>query len=194
MGTSGTGKCIFLYDQEIAKCSVIEGDLARLECFDGLSNSLGLNKPKIITPSIEGNGDWDISIKNNPVDDTKTVFLFLKSESGTSKWGKEPSLMIRCASNTTDLYINWHDYLGSDVYVLTRIGSEKAETKEWTLSTDKKSSFYPESPIRFIKKMINHNKLLAEVTPYNESPMTTIFKITGLVNAIKPIQETCNWK
>jgi type VI secretion system protein VasI len=181
-------------DKDIAKCSAIEGDLARLECFDNLSRSRGLNKPQNITPSITGKGDWHIFIDKNPVDDTRTVHLGLQAGSEHSRGDETPLLIIRCKSNETDLYIVWHDYLGSEAYVLTRIGDEKAETKEWSLSTKSEATIYPASPIAFIKKVMTHDQLIAEVTPYNENPVTLIFKTTGLVNAIKPVQETCHWK
>ncbi|WP_257025488.1 type VI secretion protein [Pseudoalteromonas sp. MIP2626] len=41
--------------------------------------------------------------------------------------------------------------------------------------------------------MLTSDKLVAQVTPYNESPATAIFNTTGLKNAIKPLRETCNW-
>jgi type VI secretion system protein VasI len=37
------------------------------------------------------------------------------------------------------------------------------------------------------------DNLVAQITPYNESPVTAIFDTSGLENAIKPLRETCNW-
>ncbi|XPP91702.1 hypothetical protein ACN08N_17410 [Photobacterium leiognathi subsp. mandapamensis] len=41
--------------------------------------------------------------------------------------------------------------------------------------------------------MESSNKLIAQITPYNENPLTAIFDTKGLSNALAPLRETCNW-
>jgi hypothetical protein len=60
------------------------------------------------------------------------------------------------------------------------------------MSTDSQATFHPQA-IPFLKSLVQANKLVAQVTPYNASPVTAIFDTTGLGNAIKPLRETCNW-
>ena len=101
-------------------------------------------------------------------------------------------MVARCQSNKTNVYINWGEYLGREAIVLTRIGNNKANTSKWGISTDSKATFN-NKPITFLKTMSKSNKLVAQITPYNESPVTAIFDISGLDNALKPLRETCNW-
>ncbi|MGU3237515.1 hypothetical protein FA893_07430 [Photobacterium damselae subsp. piscicida] len=138
------------------------------------------------------NGKWDVRSTLNPIDDSKTVTLSLSADSGKGRWGDRISLIIRCKSNKTDLYINWNDFLGSEASVLTRIGNAKASTAYWPLSTDKKATF-KNQPIPFIKKMMKSNKMVAQVTPYNENPVTAVFDTKGLNAAIFSLRETCHW-
>ena len=180
-------------DKEVAICAVKEGDLARLACYDEIAKKYGLSGPQVQPTKLSGTGKWRVSAETNPIDDSKTVSLVLISDSGRSKWGKPVAIIIRCMSNKTELYINWNDYLGSSASVLTRIGKNRAVTKNWSLSTDSQATFYPTGTINFIKEMMDSNKLVAQVTPYNESPVTAIFDTTGLSNAIKPLRETCSW-
>lgn len=179
-------------ENELAKCAVIDGDLARLECFDKLAKSKHLDGRQLQPVSISGKGKWQVSVDVNPVDDSKTVTLVLDADSGKNRWGKAVYLVARCKSNSTDLYIGWNDYLGSEAVVLTRVGDNKAITQNWSLSTDKKASFHGK-PIPFLKEMLTSPKLVAQITPYNESPVTAVFNTAGLENAIKPLRETCNW-
>ncbi|WP_075180167.1 type VI secretion system-associated protein TagO [Neptunomonas phycophila] len=179
-------------EKEYAKCAVIDGDLARLECFDGLAKVKKLDGRQAQPTRIDGKGKWNVSVDINPVDDSKTVTLVLDADSGRSRWGKSVFLVVRCKSNSTDLYIGWNDYLGSEADVLTRVGDNKALTSRWSMSTDSKATFHPK-PIPFLKKMLQSTKLVAQVTPYNESPVTAIFNTQGLENAIKPLRETCGW-
>jgi type VI secretion system protein VasI len=179
-------------DKEYAKCAIVEGDLARLECFDNLAKKKNLDGRQAQPASIAGKGKWNVFVDVNPIDDSKTVTLSLDSDSGENRWGESVFLIARCKSNTTDLYIGWNDYLGSEADVLTRVGDNKAITQRWSMSTDKKATFHS-TPISFLKGMLTSTKMVAQVTPYNESPVTAIFNTSGLENAIIPLRETCNW-
>lgn len=179
-------------EKEYAKCAVIKGDLARLECFDGLAKDKKLDGRQVQPTKIDGKGKWKVSVDINPIDDSKTVTLMLTADSGKNRWGESVFLIARCKSNLTDLYIGWNYHLGGEADVLTRTGENKAHTSRWHLSTDKKATFHPK-PIPFLKEMLESTKLVAQVTPYNESPVTAIFDIQGLENAIKPLRETCSW-
>lgn len=178
---------------EYAKCSSKKDDLARLDCFDRLDNNKKSNDHQVQKTALKDKGKWTIRVKKNPIDDSKTVDIMLDADSGKSSYGKGVSLVVRCKSNKTEFYINWNDYLGSEAYVLTRIGNKKSKTKQWELSTDSKATFHPKETISFLKKMMNSDKFLAQVTPYNESPVTAIFSTRGMMEAIKPLRETCHW-
>lgn len=179
-------------EKEYAKCAVIEGDLARLECFDNLAEVKKLDGRQVQPTSIAGKGKWQVSVDVNPIDDSKTVTLVLDADSGKNRWGTTVFLVARCKSNSTELYIGWNDYLGREADVLSRVGDNKAVTERWNLSTDRESTFHRKA-IPFLKEMLTSTKLVAQVTPYIESPVTAVFNTSGLENAIKPLRETCSW-
>lgn len=179
-------------DKEIAACAIVEGDLSRLECYDTLAQRYGLNGPQTKKVNVSGNGKWVVDVATNPIDDSKTVTLLLKADEGKNRWGSPVAMLARCRSNETDLFIVWNDYLGSEADVLSRVGTEKARTRRWSMSTDKKATFHPH-PIAFLKSMMEADSLVTQVTPYNESPVTAVFDIKGLNEAIKPLRETCHW-
>ena len=179
-------------DTKLAKCAVIDGDLSRLECFDKLAKQNNLDGPQSETRLISDSGEWKVDVEVNPIDDSKTVTMILSAVSGRSSWDKTINLIARCKSGKTQLYINWQDYLGSESYVLTRVGKEKAVTRKWLISTDSKATFHPNS-ISFLKEMFTSSKLVAQTTPYGDSPVIAIFDTSGMENAIKPLRETCSW-
>ena len=176
----------------IAKCASLSGDLERLECFDQLAKEYGLAEAATTSLATSDTGNWQVSEKINPIDDSKTVVLRLTASTGHNNFGRKVSFIARCTSGETEAYINWQDYLGSKADVLTRIGSAKATRKRWSLSTDSKATFSP-TPRELLSSMSETTKFIAQVTPYNENPVTAIFNTAGLEAALKPLRETCAW-
>ncbi len=155
--------------------------------FIGMAWGQDDNKIKIMP-----NDKWIISQEINPLDDTKTIALLLQSESGINHYGEKIDLVIRCKSSKIDIFINWGVFLGSDLSLTTRIDKENAVNEEWSLSSNKKASF-SYTPIALTEKLIQSNKYVAKVTPYNENPIVAIFDLKGLVNKIKIFDGHCNF-
>ena len=149
---------------------------------------------KIFIGSHRGNGKWQVSVETNPIDDSKTAFLILAADSGKSKWGDPVFLGIVCKNKETGLVIHWGSNLGSETMILTRVGNDGPVSQEWDLTTDERVIRYPGYAPDFIRSLLPEKRLVAQVTPYNESPVTAVFDLTGLPNAIKPVQETCGWR
>lgn len=179
-------------EKAIAKCAAQSGDLARLSCYDEVAKKAGLF---ISTKTVHagGKGMWEVSTTTNPVDDSKTVTATLDSTSGTNRRRQPITVVLRCQSNKTEMFVVWNDYLGRDNSdVLIRLGDEKAVTESWRNSTDNTATFNPNT-ISTIKKMLTAPKMVLQVTPYNENQVTAVFDLTGTDAAVKPIREQCGW-
>ena len=181
-------------NKEFAACSKIKGTVKRIVCFDLLAEKYRLNKPNRINTNIIGKGKWYVHDSINPVDDSRTTYLSLDSNSKVSKWGKKASLNIRCKSRETEMWVDFKSYLGhKKTTVITRIGKSKAIKREWSNSTDNTAAFFPGYPVREIKKMMASDIYLAQTTPYSDSTRTAIFDTRGLKNAIKSLRDNCKW-
>ncbi|EAQ9981460.1 type VI secretion protein [Salmonella enterica] len=143
-------------------------------------------------------GDWKANITTSPIDDSKNVVISIDgNDSFRDPFGQMtiPTLYVACRENKTELFINWGVYLGLDkTTMIHRIDKQKAVNKVWSISTDTKAVFYDGKVIDFIKKLESGHKLFTQITPYNESPVSTTFNLSGLSEVIKPLQESCGWK
>jgi hypothetical protein len=143
---------------------------------------------------------WATDRSVNPKDDTQTIVMWLDPVVGKSRYGEEFTLVARCKSNTTELYIRWNEYLGDDSndvyenwkYVTIRIDSDPAQKQKWGISTDTKATF-SRSAIPTLRKMAKAKKLYAETVPYNENPRVAVYDLTGIEKPIKEIAEVCHW-
>lgn len=180
-------------DKDLAKCAAIENPVSRLVCFDSLASERGAAPSTKITTS-NGAGKWKTSTKIDPLTDKEIHFAALSADTGRGRFGGSPILVVRCQDNTTEMYINWNDFLGSGPVSTTyRVDKEPAQTSGWSLSTDKKAAFFPGSPVPTLKKIAESSSFVANVTPYNESPITAVFDTTGVTEAFTKIREGCSW-
>ncbi len=180
-------------EKEVMRCAALDNSVERLSCFDTLAESNGLTTKTVPTPSAN-KGKWSTSITTDPMTDKSIYIARLDASSGTGRLGEGIDLIVRCAQNKTELYINWKSFLGTDSARVThRIGKSKAETHTWDVSTDHTSSFYPGSPVAALKEMIKTTSFVANVTPYSESPVTATFDVSGAEAAFADIRKGCRW-
>ncbi|NLS13104.1 hypothetical protein HGP28_09405 [Vibrio sp. SM6] len=179
-------------NKEIASCTLVENELARLSCYDAMAQGYQSNVvPKKVFES-QRTGKWTISEKINPIDDTKSVTLKLDTISHQDPWHRRVNFVARCLGNKTEAYIMWRTYLGVENSVLTRIGTEPAMRTQWRQSSDHRATYHTQ-PISFLKHIAKSNRLVAQITPYNKDPITAIFDTSGLNHALTTLRESCRW-
>ena len=182
---------------DIARCAAESNSVRRLECFDSLSNRLGLVSPRTSSATVS---KWRVTTEKSRIDDSTNVILSLDADSSISGWPRKtytPSLILRCKENKTEVYIvtgmSPQVEHGTDGATVTlRFDKEKAMKYHTSKSTDGEALFFGQS-IGLIKKMIGHATLLFEFVPFNSSPAMTTFDLRGLAEAVKPLREACEW-
>lgn len=139
-------------------------------------------------------GKWSYATEINPIDDTTMIWFALECENPTYR---SPVLGLRWLDGKTDLYVIWRNYFSDgSVRVTYRLDTEKAVKKTWNGSTDNETTFYPGKSkivIKFIRKLMETDKLAVQATPYGEGPTTAVFDIRGLKNVIKLFNDTLAW-
>jgi DNA-directed RNA polymerase subunit RPC12/RpoP len=145
-----------------------------------------------IGTDLEKKKGWQYSSRVSPIDDSTThVLRLVANDKIPGVLNKTPTLIIRHKEGETDVYFNTGSYLGSDnVKVTHRLDKYKPTTLTWGLSTDSKSIFYPTDVKTFINGLRFNKQLVIRLTPYNENPITAVFNLTGLEEAIEPMKPT----
>jgi len=162
------------------------------------TNTAPKSTPK---PKVTGTGKWRVMSDKNPLDDSTTVNAILTASSGKGTYGGDVTLIARCQSNKTEVYVNWNSYMGSGgvygsdtSYTSVRIGSGKTLKQGWSFSNNGKGTFAMQ-PIKLLRNIASdNNKLVVQATPFSESPITAVFDTAGARNALDKLSKTCNWK
>ena len=195
------------------------GGMSPLQCSEGLlrwwSEGRGSNlfddvKPSSryrpstsTTPAESVKPKWFSYSKKSLIDDSTNVFLSIDGDKKISGYigGETPTLRLRCKENRTEAYLSFGMQLDTDydsnmsryASLRLRYDDNPAQKTRMDLSTDGEAVFFRKA-IPTIKKMLQHNKLLVEVTPYSRGPQVTTFDLTGLDVEIEPLQTACHWR
>lgn len=168
------------------QCAKVSDQSAKQLCYEDVAKKEPQDPPK---PP----GKWDLMTETSKMDDSQTFNLNLVSE----QFGAD--LHIRCEEKVTSVYFMMGDDFLADIEdygnIRYRLDSLNAQKKAFEASTDNGALglWSGRSAIPFIKQMVGHQKLVAEITAYNESPTTVEFDLTGMEEAIQPLRKACKW-
>ncbi len=107
-----------------------------------------------------------------------------------------PHLTIRCMEDTTAVYLNAEEFVGTDeLRVELRVDQAQATTDSWRISTDRYSFglWRGRQAIPFVRSLLDADRLAVRYTPYGEGTRTVVFDVTGLSVAIEPLRNACGW-
>jgi type VI secretion system protein VasI len=181
---------------ELKKASQIEDPFQRLKQYDSIMSSYQGETEVLTVEKVEVDVEskWEIKLDINPMDDSKKITFILVSEEGApTSWQSPVALIIRYNNNKTELYINWGELILGDFTVTMRIGKDKAETKEWTLSTNSEATFYQEDVNGLIKRILEVDKTVFQVTSSYDNPIVVTFDVRSLKEEAAPYIDDLKW-
>lgn len=175
------------------ECTSISDNQKRLACYD--------MKYKPVETT-ERAGKWRVSKEVSKIDDSQSVYLQVSSNEKIIKrsgGSDTATLIISCRERKTSLIIILAGEFLADVGgfgdVTYRIDNQKAKTQSFRASTDHEAlglwSGGESTPL--IKALFDHDVMIVRATPYNQSPETLTFPISGLKAAIDPLRKACGW-
>jgi len=147
---------------------------------------------------------WRVRTETSPMDDVTNVYVSLDADKAIKGRLSEetPTLVLRCLKKKAEVYFDAHMQVDAEYRaygisagsVRIRFDQQKAETFNFPTSKDGQALFVMNpDPISFIKRILKHQTMLVEFTPYNSGPVTTTFNLTGLDSKIGQLREVCGW-
>jgi type VI secretion system protein VasI len=175
----------------IRECAAIGDETLRLAAFDRLAASIASPPPSVKNVRV---ASWSMTTEANPLDDSQTVALMLHAADVGATAEGPVTLILRCQSKSIEAYISWGVYLGSSAFVTWRVDPGRATAEQWTVSTDGTSTFCPSNEMAFVDQLVQADRLVARVTPPNANPITAVFNLDGIREAVAPLLAECGGK
>lgn len=195
------GFCQSIYAATGEDCAKNVNDAERLSCYDNIFR-IEQKSTETEPQADEKEKGWYVWKSQSKIDDSVSDLMMLLSDNlvneraGKMGYG---TIGIKCHQKTTtitfsagELFLVDDDDYGRVTY---RLDKEKAKTKRMDVTTDNKALglWSNSETIPFIKEMFGHDKMIVQITPYQETPATIEFTIKGLEEAIKPLRKACGW-
>ncbi len=168
---------------ELIECSRIEDTADRLACYDSMARAVAEIRAGDL-------GKWRVNVKENPLDDSRTITLYLEAGNVNPPREKPVYLFLRCRGGEMTAYITWNRVLANGETMI-RLGRGEAQREYWNLSSDSEATFYPDETGVLIEDLIANELLAAQVNPRDSVPMTAVFELAGLSKAVIPLREGC---
>ena len=179
----------------LAGCAALGIETARLDCFEQLARAVAQIPFKLPEPRVSkfkdsaGPGKWKVEVSTTPIDDSGTVALRLVD--GTDSM----QLVLLCHQGKPQAYVTAAKYLEADqkdsTLVLTRVGEAKAQSGRWSVSMNHRAAVYPGDAGPFIGKLLTVERLVVQLKPVDEDPITAVFKLGELPDVVAPLKQTC---
>lgn len=180
-------------EAEILACADVDGDDARLQCYDALAARL--------SPT-EGGGDagkWRLRETASPIDDSPVVHLLLEAENTVNDMvaGEvRPKLWVTCEEGETAAYVDWGFTIGGGEKLFTaRLDRDEAENAVLEISNDFESigSWKSDNVVAYLQRMLNKKLFTVRTTSMSSEPLVAEFDIRGFDQAAAPLRAACGW-
>jgi len=100
---------------------------------------------------------------------------------------------VRCEAHRTEAYVFWRKALQTgDGQMTARIDDTVAVTSPLHLSADGTATFF-RRPLPMLRQMLRARKLKVDAAFGGADPLTAVFDLTGIGEALKPVEDRCGW-
>ncbi|WP_297423934.1 type VI secretion system-associated protein TagO [uncultured Acinetobacter sp.] len=147
---------------------------------------------------------WFVETETDPMTDKKRVYVSVVANNVLMKgndWStlQEPIMTFRCQDDSTEVLVDFKQPLspeyGNALRRTTKFRLDDEKPFNVTLDTAQGNLrvYFVSDPVRNLKKMIGHQKLLISYQAHRTGEQVLEFDITELETRLKPIRELCNW-
>ncbi len=145
-------------------------------------------------------GKWSVSRSTNPMTDNRIASVVLYAEGSYGSAGQGIFLAIQCNQNGAPVFVHWNKYLAPTrdgdyltKNLLVRFGSDVPKEETWSVLSDQTTTAKPVPYTDFVMSMRKVDRLVMQIEPYNENPVSVSFDLHGLTEALKQGRPECDW-
>jgi len=145
-------------------------------------------------------GKWQVRANVDPMTDQKIVTMSLVAEDMDATDPDAVTLIVQCSKENGAAGIAWqHRFLGGEKVgeftskeMTLRIDQGQPFTEDWLVLDDGTTTRIPNVE-RLITRVRDAERFVVQTTPYSELPVTAVFDVKGLRDALLAHRPECDW-
>lgn len=105
-----------------------------------------------------------------------------------------PKLHVQCKDNKTDVIIDFDTTMTcfGSMKIGIKIDGQEPYFEKWDAATNCQALFAPQ-PIKLLKKLKEHKKLMVKFTPFQKGDINANFDLLGIEDVVTETSQACKW-
>jgi len=166
-------------------CAAMANPESRLDCYDRLVTTLG------VSPAGPGGELWTVEFRVDPLTDVRSARAVLPALEGKGVDDAPVRFILECQEGRTTALLDWAQYVGDGNTIVLRLDGDEPQNTFWEMARNRTTARYRSDGAPLARAIAPRRRMVARVTPSGREPVTAIFDLTGMPEAIQPVQEAC---
>lgn len=168
-------------------CASMANTSSRLDCYDRLVTTLG------ISPAGPGGELWTVEFLVDPLTDERSARAVLPALEGQGVDESPVQFIVECRSGRTGVLLDWGQPVGDGGTIMLRLDSDEPQETFWEMARNRTTAHYRSDGAPLVRAITPRRRMVARVAPSGREPVTAIFDLTGMPEAMAPVREACGW-
>ena len=175
-------------DTEVIRiCAAMANPDSRLDCYDRLVATLG------ISPAGPGGELWTVEFLVDPLTDERSARAVLTALEGRGVDDAPIQFIVECRGSRTTVLLDWAQPVGDGNTILIRLDADEPQDTFWEMARNRTTARYRSDGAPLARAISPRRRMVARVVPTGREPVTAIFDLTGMPEAMEPVRDACGW-
>ncbi len=175
-------------DTEVIRiCAAMANPDSRLDCYDRLVATLG------ISSAGPGGELWRVEFLVDPLTDERSARALLPALEGRGLDDVPVQFVVECRGGQTVVLLDWAQPVGDGNTIVIRLDADEPQDTFWEMARNRTVARYRSDGAPLARAIAPRRRMVARVAPSGREPVTAIFDLTGMPEAMEPVRDACGW-
>lgn len=168
-------------------CAAMANPVSRLDCYDRLVTTLG------VSSAGPGGELWSVEFLVDPLTDERSARATLPALEGRGTDDTPVRFVVECRGGETSVLLDWAQPVGDGGTIVIRLDADEPQETFWEMARNRTTARYRSDGAPLVRAIAPRRRMVARVAPSGREPVTAIFDLTGMPEAMQPVAEACGW-
>jgi type VI secretion system protein VasI len=129
----------------------------------------------------------------DPLTDERSARAMLPALEGRGVDDAPVQFIVECREGQTSVLLDWAQPVGDGNTIVIRLDADEPQDTFWEMARNRTTARYRSDGAPLARAIAPRRRMVARVVPSNREPVTAIFDLTGMPEAMAPVRDACGW-